>query len=461
MKISSVFAAATIAAGLATPALLTAGTVAGHDFTGATLPNLAGFQAGRDLVDGVRPIGAGHVVEGEGFLKFPDIAGTRYYTRAKALYELPASTSNWSIETRFQYKDITTPNCSFGLTWHDFGAENSLPNQSIRMGLNIDGSGWKAVVGRTEAWAQISTSPYNFAQPPVVDDPMTLTVTKTGPSTVDITLVSQANGVLLNITGADFSGLGMPTEYGQFALYNAAFGGPTFNPVYVDYITLRDSSNNVLFTDDFNDGSIDRNKWLVNDQGVAIDNALWPEAFPNRPTVRGGRLQMSPISISELLYCRAVVNNNIRPVNPTVTAKFILTDVNRPTGDAGIFGVKIRQNGDETTSIVALLDPDADQVRIGNNNSFNGIAGAQSAPFTMNQGDTVYMRVTASGPSVTVEAANNPNFTGAVTVTKNDFSGARLNPGSIMFFASNINMIELDEFNIDDPDTSVADWQLF
>jgi hypothetical protein len=71
------------------------------------------------------------------------------------------------------------------------------------------------------------------------------------------------------------------------------------------------------------------------------------------------------------------------------------------------------------------------------------------------------MRVTASGPSVTVEAANNPNFTGAVTVTKNDFSGARLNPGSIMFFASNINMIELDEFNIDDPDTSVADWQLF
>lgn len=445
---------------LALAGTIAADVVVSHDFSGSTVPNLSSFMNGRDQAGGGNNVTENLAVE-NGFLKLPtDVVDDQfYYTRVMSSWEFPDASLNWTLTTVFQYNGITPDNCSFGVTWHDFGAQSALPNQSIRMGDGISGPGWKAVVGRTEAWA--TELEQDFAVDPQVGEVLTLTVTKTGPTTVDITLDGAIGGSMIDIAGADFAALGMPSEFGYLGIYNAAFGGEPFSQVYVDSVEVVDTSDNVLFEDDFNGDGLDTTKWLSYPSGTPVDLAFWPEAFPNRPTVRGDKLSLIGQSPTEAYYSRAPLNMAIRPENPTVKAAFILENTFQTGPVQSHFGIKIRNNGDEATSVVAALDPVNNTVRIGDNDGPTAIANAESTPYTMNEGDTVWVTVEAAGPSVTVSVGPDAD-TVTASVTKSNFAGDRLNPGSILFYVSGLDEILVDEFTLEDPDfTSVRDWSLF
>ncbi len=458
------FFAAACAGVIALAANSSADVVLAHDFSGTEVPNLSGFQNGRDQAGGGDQVTANVAVE-DGVLKLPtDVADDQwYFTRVMSSYELPDRDTNWTLTVVFEYNETAPENCSFGVTWHDYGAQSALPNQSIRMGDGIDGPGWKAIVGRTEAWEAALVE--DFAVAPQIGEELTLVITKTGPSTVDITLDGETGGSMLDITGADFSGLaggnGMPEEFGYLSVYNAAFGDAPYSQVYVDSIALMDTDENVLFADDFSVDGLDTDKWLSNPPGTPIDVAFWPEAMPNRPSVRGDQLSLIGQAPWDLNYSRAPLNMAIRPENPTVKASFDLFNLAQTGATERHFGIKIRNNGDEATSIVAALDPIGNTVRVGENDGPLSVGAAESTTYEMNEGEVVWVTVEANGPSVTVSVGPDENTVSA-SVTKNDFSGARLDPGSILFYVSGLDEIRVNEFMVEDPDfTSVMDWQMF
>lgn len=444
-----------------------------QDFSGTTVPNFAYFQAGRDRVDGVNPLGS---LDGgspalpnaglqDGSLRLP--LGNRYYTRAKALIDLPPAP--YTITVQFQYLSVATANCSFGVTFNDYGAESALPNHSVRMGDGIDGAGWKAIFGRTEAWTAVSN--VTFAQPAIANDPMTLVITKTDSQTANISLTSTANGVLFNQTGISYASLGFDGNDGNFAIYNAAFGGAPFQPVAVNSVVVTDASG-TIFSDTFDGNQIDWTKWLVTTDNAAIGNVYYQELHPFRPIVVGNKLQLN--GTGDLDYIRAPLNwNFINFADGIITAKFDLTDITKAAaGDPSAFGIKFRMDGDETESVTVALDPHADTIVVGQGSGFNAWSTISSAAYTMGTGDSVYVRVTGAGANVTVDVANNPAFTSATTVNA-AVAAAVQDAGGILFFNRNMGMIELDQFSIDSAEipsaaapinpnhTAVSDWSMF
>lgn len=451
------FAAVLLAGGAVSVA--DANVIAANDFTGDTVPNLAYIQAGRDVVAGERILGNARAVQEDGFLKLPAPVDPFFYTRAKALMELPDQDTNWTLTVVFEYKDISVLDCSFGVTWHDEGAEAALPNQSVRIRRDPGGT-WEAIAGRTEAWA--TAADQAFSDPVAEDEVLTLTIEKTGPSTVNITVDSADQGNLLTMTGVDYGPLGMPTGFGQFAVYNAAFGGPPFNPVWVHSVVLEDDAENVLFADDFTSAEILAENWLVNPIADPIENTLWPEGGPDRPTVIDGALRLAGTQVGNAIYSRAVVNTSIRLEDPIVTAVFDVSDASRPDGGQdGFFGIKIRQSADDNETVVAVIDPTNDEIRVAEGTGFNSFANAVSAAHPVSTGDTVYARVTAEGDEVTFEVADNPAFDTATSVQITGLAGNYLGAGSILFYAFNTNEVFLEEFEISEPSTSVEGWMYY